>query len=180
MTLARSRGIVDSHCHLDDSKFDDDREQVIERARAAGVERMMAIGTGNGPPDLEVAVRQGRALPVHLRHNRSASARCIQGNARNLARICANWPRIPKCWRSAKSGSITITISHRATCSERSSGSNWSLPPRPRKPIVIHTREAWDDTLAMLREHVARRRNHALLHGRCAAGAVKRSTSDFI
>ena len=38
--------LVDSHCHLDDSEFDADREEVIERARAAGVERMMAIGTG--------------------------------------------------------------------------------------------------------------------------------------
>src|SRR5581483_7203244 len=49
--------LVDSHVHLDDSKFDADREQTIERARAAGVERMMAIGTGDGPPDLETAVR---------------------------------------------------------------------------------------------------------------------------
>src|SRR5690349_8990583 len=56
-------GIVDSHCHLDDSKFDVDREQVIERALAAGVERMMAIGTGDGPPDLETAVRQADRYP---------------------------------------------------------------------------------------------------------------------
>ena len=49
--------LVDSHVHLDDSKFDEDREQTIERALAAGVECMMAIGTGGGPPDLEVGIR---------------------------------------------------------------------------------------------------------------------------
>src|SRR5579883_3115713 len=49
--------LIDSHCHLDDEKFAADFDAVIERAKAAGVERMMAIGTGNGPPDLEVAVR---------------------------------------------------------------------------------------------------------------------------
>ena len=35
--------LVDSHCHLDDEKFDADREQAIERALAAGVETMLAI-----------------------------------------------------------------------------------------------------------------------------------------
>ncbi|MEI9976130.1 MAG: TatD family hydrolase [Ignavibacteriota bacterium] len=54
--------LIDSHVHLDDEKFDADRDAVIERARAAGVERMMAIGTGN-PPDLEVAVRQADRHP---------------------------------------------------------------------------------------------------------------------
>ena len=49
--------LIDSHCHLDSEDFNADREAVIDRALAAGVEKMVAIGTGDGPPDLEVAVR---------------------------------------------------------------------------------------------------------------------------
>ena len=66
--------LVDSHCHLDSEQFDDDREAVIERALAAGVERMMAIGTGDGPPDLEAAIRLADRYPFILRDRRCASA----------------------------------------------------------------------------------------------------------
>jgi TatD DNase family protein len=36
--------LFDSHCHLDDTSYTGDRETVFERARAAGVARMMTIG----------------------------------------------------------------------------------------------------------------------------------------
>jgi len=36
--------LFDSHCHLDDTSYSGDRETVFERARAAGVSRMMTIG----------------------------------------------------------------------------------------------------------------------------------------
>ena len=49
--------LIDSHCHLDDPQFDPDRAAVIERARAAGVETLLAVGTGSGPPDLESGIR---------------------------------------------------------------------------------------------------------------------------
>ena len=48
---------VDSHCHLDDSDFDADRDAVIERARAAGVKHLLTIGGAGGPDRLSEAVR---------------------------------------------------------------------------------------------------------------------------
>jgi len=37
--------LFDSHCHLDDRQYEEDLPAVIERAKAAGVTRMMAVGT---------------------------------------------------------------------------------------------------------------------------------------
>jgi TatD DNase family protein len=43
--------LVDSHCHIDGEQFDADREQVIENARLAGVSAMLNIGTGSPKED---------------------------------------------------------------------------------------------------------------------------------
>ena len=56
--------LIDSHCHLDHEQFNADREAVIERALAAGVEHMVAIGTGDGPPDLEAGIRLADRYPA--------------------------------------------------------------------------------------------------------------------
>ena len=37
--------LIDSHCHLDFPDFAGDLDAVVERARAAGIERMITIGT---------------------------------------------------------------------------------------------------------------------------------------
>ena len=37
---------LDSHCHVTADRFDADREDVLERARQAGVETLIAIGSG--------------------------------------------------------------------------------------------------------------------------------------
>ncbi|MGB8062009.1 MAG: TatD family hydrolase [Candidatus Sulfotelmatobacter sp.] len=54
---------VDSHAHLDGKQFDSDREQVIARAREAGITTMVAIGNGDGPPTLDAGVQLADKYP---------------------------------------------------------------------------------------------------------------------
>jgi TatD DNase family protein len=48
--------LIDSHAHVDDPQFDEDRDVMLERARAAGVTTLLAIGTGPGPEKLDAAL----------------------------------------------------------------------------------------------------------------------------
>ena len=38
---------IDSHCHIDGEAFDADRDEVVRRAKDAGVRAMLNVGTGN-------------------------------------------------------------------------------------------------------------------------------------
>jgi len=44
--------LVDSHAHLDDSRFSSDRDAMIQRAWDSGVRRILTIGNGTGPDDM--------------------------------------------------------------------------------------------------------------------------------
>ena len=143
---------VDTHCHLDGKGFDADREAVIERARAAGVEWMVAIGTGDGPPDLEAGIRLADAHPfiyatVGVHPHEAAKA------------TDETWPQLqaltahPKCVAVGEIG-----LDYHYDFSPRETQKDvfvrqMQLARDAKLPIVIHTREAWDDTIALIREN---------------------------
>jgi TatD DNase family protein len=143
--------LVDSHCHLDDAKFDEDRDQVIERALAAGVETMMAIGTGDGPSDLETGVRLAdrhafvyATIGVHPHDASKATA----GAFAKLRDLAAH-PKVLAI------GEIGLDYHYDFSPREVQRSvfeQQLEIAAESRKPIVIHTREAWADTLSILRE----------------------------
>jgi TatD DNase family protein len=48
---------VDSHAHLEMPQFDADRDAMLARSRAAGIETVVAIGSGTGPGSLDCAIQ---------------------------------------------------------------------------------------------------------------------------
>jgi len=144
--------LVDSHVHLDDAKFDADREETIERARAAGVERMLAIGAGDGPPDLEAAVRLADRYPFIY------ATVGVQPHDASKA-TAETWTRLRELAAHPKVLAIgEIGLEYHYDFSPRNVQravfeQQLAIAAETGKPIVIHTREAWDDTLAMLRAY---------------------------
>lgn len=144
--------LVDSHCHLDGKTFDADREAVLQRARDAGVDCFVTIGTGDGPPDLEAGLRVARqyddvytTVGIHP-HD---AAKAVEDNFAQLAVLCREQ-------KVVAFGEIGLDYHYDFSPREV----QWSVFIRQleiareaRLPVVIHTREAWDDTLAILKEH---------------------------
>jgi TatD DNase family protein len=144
--------LIDSHCHLDDPRFDSDREAVLERALAAGVEQMLTIGSGDGPPDLEAAIRLAdRYAPV------LASVGVHPHDARKATG--ETWRRMEQLLSHPKVVALgEIGLDYHYDNSPRDQQrtvfvEQMRLARDARKPIVIHTREAWEDTWQLLEEY---------------------------
>lgn len=162
--------LIDSHCHIDSAEFNEDRGAVIERAAAAGVEHMMAIGTGNGPPDLEAAVRLAdkyAAFYATVGIHPHDAAKAQADDLKRLGELLAH----PKVLALGEIG-----LDYHYDFSPRDVQKSvfieqMSIAAEARKPIVIHTREAWEDTLALLEQHWTPHSIGGIMH--CFSGGIE-------
>lgn len=159
--------LIDSHCHLDSAEFDNDREAAIDRALQAGVTRMVAIGTGKGPPDLEAGIQLADRYPCFLAtvgvHPHDA-AKASDETYRRLTELLAH-PKVVAL------GEIGLDYHYDFSPREQQAACFIEQMHRAGdagKPIVIHTREAWDDTFRLLEEHWAPYKLPGILH--CFSG----------
>jgi TatD DNase family protein len=143
---------IDSHCHLDDKRFADDLDAVLDRAAAAGVDRILSIGTGDGPPGIDCAVKIADKYPqvyasigVHP-HDASKASPQTFDELRTLAKHA----------KVLALGEIGLDYHYDFSPREVQREvfiEQLRLATELKLPIIIHTREAWDDTMAVLREN---------------------------
>ena len=141
--------LVDSHCHLDDARFADDLDAVIERAAVAGVTRILSIGTGDGPPGIDCAVRiAGRyesvwaSIGVHPHDAAKVTPQTFDD-----LRALADNPKV------VAFGDIGLDYHYDFSPREAQRDvflEQLKIADDLRLPIVIHTREAWEDTVELL------------------------------
>lgn len=154
--------LADSHCHLDDAQFDSDRESVINRAQDAGLKYMLAIGTGNGPPDLEAALRVAEAYsPVYATvgvHPNDASK--VGPNTFDDLKRLLRHPKVKAL------GEIGLDY-HWGVPKEKQHPiflAQLEIAGSLRMPVVIHTRDAWVDTMDVLKARWAATNLPCIMH----------------
>ncbi|MGB7134049.1 MAG: TatD family hydrolase [Acidobacteriaceae bacterium] len=153
--------MIDSHCHLDSPRYEEDRDALLERAWGAGVRQILSIGIGDGPSEMHQAL--------------------------DMARLYAGRPGIPRIFASAgvhphearladdaAYARLDALLGEREVLACGEIGLDYFYDHSPRevqkavfarqmeiaagrqKPIIIHCRpsldssDAWDDTLDML------------------------------
>jgi TatD DNase family protein len=144
--------VIDSHCHLDSERFADDQTAVIDRAFAGGVEYMMTIGTGDGPPDIEGALRIADRYPrIYATvgvHPHDASKFDDEVGRRQAALL-----KHPKVLAFGEIG-LDYHYDHSPREVQQAVfAEQMRIAADARLPIVIHTREAWPDTLRLIEQH---------------------------
>ena len=138
--------LIDTHCHLD---MLDDVDEVLARAREAGVARAVTIGESMASSEWAAAAAMQRddvwaTVGIHP-HN--AKDRTDEAMAR-LAELAA-FPRVVGVGEAGLDYHYDNSPrpEQRAVFAE-----HVRLAHRARKALVIHTREAWDDTFAILED----------------------------
>jgi TatD DNase family protein len=139
--------LVDSHCHLQDSQFDADREEVLDRAREAGVSAFVVVGT-----DLESS---WRGVDLADSHSDVYAAVAVHPhNAKNLDdRTMGALERLADSPKVVAVGEIGLDHHRMLSPPEAQLDAfrrQLDLARRLSLPVVIHSRDADEETYRVL------------------------------
>ncbi len=144
--------LIDTHTHLDDARFDADREAVLTRAREAGVGAFVTIGCDLATSRAAVALAEQypfvyAAIGVHPHEVKHIG----DGWYDELRRLAQH----PKVVAYGEIG-LDYHYNHSAPQEQRHRfREQIGLARELKLPLVIHTREAQVDTITILREERA-------------------------
>lgn len=147
--IKNSAPLIDTHCHLEMSAFDPDREEVLVRAKEAGVEAVITIGSDLESCALALRLAEGReglycALGIHPH-----DARDLDDDA--LERLRA-WASHEKVVAIGETGLDYHYDRSPREAQREAFGRQLALAVEAGLPAVIHSREAGEDTLRILEE----------------------------
>lgn len=144
--------LVDSHTHLDSKEFEHDRDGVIDRAYAAGVTRMLTVGIGrglNGALDAINLTQRYQFIWASVGiHPHDAAAEIDWEGLEQLALH-------PKVVAIGETGLDFYRDWSPAEKQYQCFIEQIKLAKRVKKPLIIHSRLAGEESLKILIEHGA-------------------------
>jgi len=147
--------MIDSHCHLADETFAEDLADVVARAREAGVVRVMVILEGNNAAEAEQARRILELWPETRFAIGVHPHQAHQFAVDPAAAAAAVRAQIEATPAARAVGEIGLDYHYDFSAREVQQQvfrAQVRLARELERPVVIHTREADADTIAILRE----------------------------
>ncbi len=148
--------LFDSHCHLDDKAYDQDFNNVLERAHSAGVTRLMAIGV-NGKTSAR-AVKLAESHPgiyASVGVHPHDAGNCSEAMIEDLIKLAEN-PKV-RAW-----GEIGLDFNR--MYSPREDQEKWfrkqlEIAGKLDLPMIFHERDSNGRFLEMLKKYAANKLN---------------------
>jgi TatD DNase family protein len=149
MSVASPISWTDTHVHLDAFRDDGERDDVLQRAREAGVTRLIAIGGNAVGNEVAVASAQRPGVWATVGYDRD------QTSIERLPGRLDEWLKNPRVVAVGEIGldyyySLETAAAQKALFEEMLEKAR-----RHARPCIIHSRWADDDTLAILRNHAS-------------------------
>jgi TatD DNase family protein len=139
--------MIDTHAHVHDKQFDDDRDAVVERARAAGIEAIVTVGC-----DLDDSAR---AIACAHRYGLRASVGIHPHEAKTAPKdLAAAFDALldPSVVAVGETG-LDYYYDHSPRDAQQHVLRAQIRFARERDlPVIFHHRDAYDDFIAILRE----------------------------
>jgi TatD DNase family protein len=168
--------LIDSHCHIDGEAFDIDRDEVVQRAKDAGVKALLVVGTGN-PHDGEIA----KAVAIAERYD-------------NVYASVGVHPHDARVYdETAEQTLINLVKSSEKVIAWGEIGLDFYYDHSPRDvqievfkrqirtarklnlPIIIHSRDADDETVEILTQECSDPNFKGIMH--CFGGTAEMATA---
>ena len=150
--------LIDTHSHIYDEAFDDDRNEVVERARAEGVERIVlpAIDGESNERLFEMCRACGDyVVPLMGLHPTS-----VNDNPRwreelvEVERLLANPPQgIERFYGVGEIGLDLYWSRDWQAEQTEAFRAQLDMALKNEKPIVVHTRDAWEEMATIIEEY---------------------------
>lgn len=169
--------LVDSHCHLDFPDFAEERDAVVERARAAGVVRLVTICTHLSKVDAVLAVADAYSdvlATVGLHPHHAADEIGLAGEAALVA-----WAAHPKVIGIGETGLDYFYDHSPRDVQQESFRRHIRAALRTGLPLIVHTRDADTDTMRIVREEAAGTGLKGLLHCFSSSRELAEEALDF-
>ncbi|MDE0946419.1 MAG: TatD family hydrolase [Sphingobium sp.] len=160
--------LIDSHCHLNYKGLIEDQENVLERARAAGIDLMLNIATRESEWDavLDTAIRAPDVWATVGIHPHEADEHPHVDTAKLVER--AAHPRVVGIGETGLDYYYDHSDRDRQ---QKSFRAHIAASRDTGLPLIVHTRDAEEDTLAIMRDEMGKGAFPGVIHCFTASGA---------
>jgi len=154
---------TDSHAHLEGKRYDADRDEVLKRAKAAGVTTYLAVGNGSGPDTADCGIRLAEQYNGNADYPEIWTSVGIHPHEAHMANDAAYaklaaWAAHPRVVAWGEIG-LDYYYDHSPRDVQKAEfRRQMELAKGAKLPIIIHCRpsdnseNAWDDCLSLIKE----------------------------